>query len=120
MVEFILRDITSERLLYEYYPEGNRNRMSGLISVMLKGKDVILEVAAEDDFKCSLKDELEELKDSIDEMYEAIGTFELAEDWDIDVGDDEWYYYADKVIESLKQDLLQRKMKKRGVIVWQN
>ena len=118
MVEFILRNITNERLVYEYFPEGNRNRMSGLISVILKEKDVILDVAAEDDFKCSLKGELEELKDSIDEMYEALGEFQLAVDWDIDVGDDEWYYYAEKVIESLKYDLSQRKMRKRGIIVW--
>ena len=117
MVEFILRDITSERLLYEYYPEGERNRKSGLIRVLLKEKDIILDIAAEDDFKCSLKDELEELKDSIDEMYEALGEFQLAVDWDIDVGDDEWYYYAEKVIESLKYDLSQRKMKRHGVIV---
>ena len=41
MVEFVLRNITSERLVYEYYPEGKRNRMSGLISVRLKENDVI-------------------------------------------------------------------------------
>ena len=116
MVEFVLRNITSERLVYEYYPEGKRNRMSGLISVMLKEKDVVLDVAAEDDFRCSLKDELQELKDSIFEMYEALGEFQLAVDWDVDVSDDEWYYYADKVIEKLKQDLSQRKMRKQGMI----
>ena len=117
MVEFILRNITSERLVYEYYPEGKRNRMSGLISVRLKENDVILDVAAEDDFRCSLKDELQELKDSIFEMYEAIGEFQSADDWDVDVNDDEWYYYADKVIEKLKQDLSQRKMRKQGMLV---
>lgn len=117
MVEFVLRNITSERLVYEYYPEGKRNRMSGLIIVMLKEKDVVLDVAAEDDFRCSLKDELQELKDSIFEMYEAIGEFQSVDDWDVDVSDDEWYYYADKVIEQLKQDLSHQKMRKQGIIV---
>ena len=117
MVEFVLRNITSKRLVYEYYPEGKRNRMSGLISVMLKEKDVVLDVAAEDDFRCSLKDELQELKDSIFEMYEAIGELRLAVDLDVDVSDDEWYYYAEKVIEQLKQDLSQGKMKKQGMLV---
>ena len=116
MVEFVLRNMTNDRLMYEYYPEGKSNRMSGIISVLLKEKDVVLDVVAEDDFRCSLKEELQELKDSIFEMYESIGEFEYLEDWDVDVSDDEWYYYADKVIEQLKRDLSQRKMRKRGII----
>ena len=60
---------------------------------------------------------LQELKDSIFEMYEAMGEFQSADDWDVDVSDDEWYYYADKVIEQLKQDLSHQKMRKRGIIV---
>ena len=118
MVEFVLRNVNSDSMLYEYYPEGKKSKISGFISVMLKEKDIVLNVVAEDDFKCSTKEELKELKDAIDEMYQSIGAIEpIDDDWDVKVSDYEWYYYADKVMDSLRLDLLQGKIRKRGIVV---
>ena len=70
MVTFILKNRTVNRLVYEYYPEGDSEKLPGLISVWLKKSDVVLDVVAEDDFiTFSISKEISELRDSIDEIY---------------------------------------------------
>ena len=89
--------------MYEYYPEGDTEKLPGLISVWIKKRYVVLDIAAEADFiTFSTTKEIMELKDSIDEVYTELGMIpEIDEEWESIVEAYDWYYYADKVVDEL-------------------
>ena len=119
MVEFTLINRTANRLVYEYYPKGDTEKLPGLISVWIKKREVVLDIAAEADFIVfSASEEIRELKDSIDEVYMELDMIpESDEEWESLVEDYDWYYYAEKVMDRLRCDMEQGKLcKNEGVI----
>ena len=119
MVEFALKDVTDNRLVYEYYPKGDEEKLPGVISVWIKKRDVVLDIAAEDDFVTfSISDEVNKLKDSIDEIFEELGVIqESDDDWDLEIEGYDWYYYAEKVMQKLRDEISQGKVLKRGIVL---
>lgn len=78
MVAFVLKSRTANRLVYEYYPEGDTEKLPGLISVWIKKREVVLDIAAEADFIVfSTSEEIRELKDSIDEVYMELDMIQI-------------------------------------------
>ena len=114
MVEFVLVNRTANRLVYEYYPKGDTEKLPGLISIWIKKRNVVLDVAAEDDFiTFSTTEEIKELKDSIDEVYMELGIApENDDEWESIVEAYDWYYYAEKVMDRLRDDISQDKLNK--------
>ena len=105
MVTYVLKSRTANRLVYEYYPEGDTEKLPGLISVWMKKRNIALDIAAEADFIVfSTSEEIRELKDSIDEIYMELDMIpENDEDWESIVEAYDWYYYADKVVDELSK-----------------
>lgn len=111
MVEFVLKNRTPNRLVYEYYPEGDTEKIPGLISVWIRKRDVVLDVAAEDDFiTFSTIEEISKLKNSLDDIYAELGMTPENDEWDFTVESYDLYYYAEKVIDRLRDDMLQGKL----------
>lgn len=118
MVTFILKNRTVNRLVYEYYPEGDSEKLPGLISVWLKKSDVVLDVVAEDDFiTFSISKEISELRDSIDEIYAELGMSPESDEWEDFEDDNDCYYYADVVINKIKNAMLRMEFPDNGIIV---
>ena len=109
MVEFTLINRTANRLVYEYYPKGDTEKLPGLISVWIKKRDVVLDVPAEDDFiTFSTSEELSKLRDSFEEIYAELDMIpEDDEEWGAGIEDYDWYYYAEKVMDRLRSDIIQ-------------
>ena len=114
MVEFVLVNRTANRLVYEYYPKGDTEKLPGLISVWIKKRDVVLDVAAEGDFiTFSTSEELSKLRDSFEEIYAELDMIpEDDDEWESLVEDYDWYYYAEKVMDRLRDDISQDKLNK--------
>lgn len=105
MVEFTLINRTANRLVYEYYPKGDTEKLPGFISVWIKKRDVVLDVPAEEDFiMFSTSEELSKLRDSFEEIYKELDMIpEDDDEWESLVEDYDWYYYAEKVIDELSK-----------------
>ena len=105
MVEFIMKSRTANRLVYEYYPEGDKEKLPGIITVWFKKRDIVLDVAAEDDFiTFSASEEIRKLRDSFDELYAELDMLpESDAEWETLTVDYDWYYYADMVIDRLSE-----------------
>lgn len=119
MVEFALKNVTANRLVYEYYPKGDEEKLPGIISVWVNKRDVVLDIAAEDDFVTfSTTEEINKLKDSMDEVYEELGMIpDSDDDWNFDTEGYDWYYYAEKVMQKLRDNISNGKVLKRGILL---
>ena len=119
MVEFVLKSSTANRLVYEYYPKGDEEKLPGIISVWINKRDVVLDIAAEDDFVTfSTTEEINKLKDSLDEIYEELGMIPDSDyDWDFGTYEYDWYYYAEKVMQKLRDNISNGKVLKRGILL---
>ena len=120
MVEFTLINRTANRLVYEYYPKGDTEKLPGLISVWIKKRDVVLDVPAEDDFiMFSTSEELSKLRDSFEEIYKELDMIpEDDDEWESLVEDYDWYYYAEKVMDRLRSYMEQGKLCKDEEVIW--
>ncbi len=80
MVNFELKNRERNKLIYEYYPEGKKNKRPGLITIDLITEEYEVELA-EDDYLCSTSlEELIEMRNFINQMkLEEEGT-EVTED----------------------------------------
>ena len=119
MVEFVLKNVTANRLVYEYYPKGDEEKLPGIISVWINKRDVVLDIAAEDDFVTfSTTEEINKLKDSIEEVYEELGMIpDSDDDWNFDTEGYDWYYYAEKIMQKLRDEMSQGRVLNRGILL---
>ena len=120
MVTYVLKSRTDNRLVYEYYPKGDTEKLPGLISVWMKKRNIALDIAAEADFIVfSTSEEIRELKDSIDEVYMELDMIpESDEEWESIVEAYDWYYYAEKVIDELSRCIYYGNFYNAGKIEW--
>ncbi len=120
MVKFFIEKKDNNKAIYKYYPEDDLEKTGGIINVDLKTGDMAVDVPAEMDFKCAaVADELNELRNAIDEMRKERGAAPLTEDeLPTATEDREWYFYADHVIRRLKEEGETANMPENGTVAW--
>ena len=120
MVTFIIDSKDDAKVVYRYYPENHMDSAFGLIGVNLENGNITLDVVAEEDFLCRTSaNELNEMRDVINEMRIENGEPSLTEEeWPTAIEADEWYYYADHVIHRLRDEIEKRNIPDKGVVVW--
>lgn len=120
MVTFVIENTDSTKAVYRYYPENHMDLSFGLVSVCLENGDATIDVAAEEDFICRTStDELNSMRDAINEMRKENGNPPLTEEESPTATEsNEWYYYADHVIRRLKEELENGNIPEKGTVAW--
>ena len=120
MVTFELKGMTSDKVVYKYFPENHRESAFGVFSISLVNGDVELEVAAEMDYlrRTSAK-KLNEMRDAINEMRKENGEPPLTEEeLPIATEDEEWYQYADHAIRRIKKAMEEGNILEKDTVAW--
>lgn len=120
MVTFVIDNKDSAKAVYRYYPENHIDSSFGIISVHLNNGDVSIDKVAEEDFLCrTFANELNSMRDAINEMRKENGEPPFTED-ELSAAnkDDEWYYYADHVIRRIKEEVENGNIPEKGTVAW--
>ena len=120
MVSFVIDSKDSTKVVYRYYPENNIDSPFGIISAQLINGNVSIDKVAEEDFLCRTSaDDLYSIRDAINEMRRENGEPPLTEDDLPTVTEgDEWYYYADHVIQRIRGELENGDVPEKGTLAW--
>ena len=120
MVTFKLVTQTETSIIYNYYPDGRENRGFGIICIDLINDTIILKKMAANDFeRVVTKEELNEMRASINEMRLENGESELSEDeLPIATEDEILRYYADHAINAIWEAYKEGKPLKYGSRAW--
>jgi len=120
MVTFKLVNQTESFAIYHYYPEGNENIECGVIRLNIPSKTAVLEKLAEKDFERIItKDELNQSRESINEMREEIGQPPLTEEeLPVATHDIVSRFYADPAISAIQDACQSGEIPKSGKQMW--
>ena len=120
MVTFYIESRDAAQVVYKYFPEGHMDKAFGLIRVDLVREKISVKVVAEEDFVCiTSSDELNKMRNAINEMRLENGEPPLTEDeLPVATEDSEWYYYADHVIRRLIEDFDKGTVPEKGTVAW--
>lgn len=116
MVKFKLMDITSERLVYHYYPESNLEKKPGVIIADRKTGEVWVEELAEDDWEREISaEEANDLVDDINRMIAESDGIDF-EDYVSEAG--HLIYFGVHAADRIRKDLAEGNIPKEGVSAW--
>ena len=120
MVKFILKEKIGTTFTYEYFPEDDTSKEAGIIVVDVSAGSVNIEKVAEKDFECFTSvEELNEMRDAINEMRKENGKPPLTEEECSSTPEDSaWYFYADHAINKLCDLFNNGEEPTEGVSMW--
>ena len=120
MVTFKLVARTDTKITYHYYPQGREDRDFGIISIDLAIGIVILEkLAVDDSERVITKEELNEMRDSINSMRLENGEKELSED-ELPIATEDVIsrYYADHAMNAIFEAYKKGSPLESGIVKW--
>lgn len=120
MVTFFLDSKDSMQATYKYYPENDTAKACGYIKADLIKGEISIITAAEGDFlRRASADELNHMRDSINEMRIENGKPPLTEkELPTANKDEKWYCYVDYAIKKLTEELSKGNIPEKGVAAW--
>lgn len=120
MVTFNIESKETDKVTYRYFPENHYESAYGVFSISLVNGDIVLEVVAEEDFLCRTSaQELNEMRDAINEMRKENGEPPLTEEeLPTATEDEEWYQYADHAIRRVKEEMEKGIIPESGTVAW--
>lgn len=120
MVTYFIDSRNNTEVVYKYYPEDHTDKSYGLIKVDLVREKVSVKVVAEEDFLCRTSaDELNNMRNAINEMRLENGEPPLTEEELPTAAEgSEWYYYAEHVIRRLIEEFDKGNVPEKGTVAW--
>ena len=120
MVTFRLLYKTENEIRYEYYPEGDKNSMAGLIGInTIQNMIELLQPAEQDRERVIKAEELNSMRDSINEMRKENGEPLLTEEELPTATEDSRYYqYASHAINGIGEAYEKGNILNEGTIAW--
>lgn len=120
MVVFVVNEKDDNKAVYRYYPENHTDSSFGIITVCLESGEAFIVRVAEEDFICKTSaDELNSMRDAINEMRKENGEPPITdEELSTATENEEWYYYADHVICRIREELGNGKIPEKGMVAW--
>lgn len=120
MVKFRLKEKNNNKYTYEYFPEGDLKKETGIIIVDTVAESVWIEKVAEKDFECyTTAEELNDMRDSINKMRAEDGEPPLTEEeLPTATKNEKWFYYADKAINRLCDLFNNGEEPTEGFVAW--
>ena len=120
MVKYNLLKIENDVYIYEYFPEGNKNKKGGVIELDINSKTIkIKTIAEEDSLRIITAKELNEQRESVNRWRKEDGMPLLTEEeWPIATEDEEWYYYGSHVVSVIWKDFENGTLQEQGQVAW--
>lgn len=120
MVKFYLISLIDNIATYEYYPDGDQSKQSGIITLDIKTGEIILVKTAEEDWSSIITAEsMNEMRNAINQMREEIGEKHLPEDeLTVATEDELHYYYASYVMDRIEEYFEKREIPEHGIVAW--
>ena len=120
MVTFKLLDKTGKVIRYEYFPEDDKNSEAGIIGINVDEESiVVVKMAERDSLRHVLASELNEMRDSINEMRKENGEPQLTEEELPTATEDEVFYcYASHAISKIKEAYEKGCVLEEGMAAW--
>jgi hypothetical protein len=106
--------------VYNYFPENNKDKAHGVVFIELDIGDIVLDTVAEmDGIRRATAEELNSMRDAINQMQIENGDPPLTEEeLPIATEDEEWYAYADHVMRRLRDEKRKGNIPEKGMIAW--
>ena len=120
MVTYNLLKIENGVYIYEYFPEGRRTKKSGSIELDVNLKTIkIKTIAEEDSLYIITKEELNNSRNSINELRKEEGLPPLTEK-ELPTANKniKLYYYGSHVVHAIWKDFKQGTLKEKGMVAW--
>ena len=120
MVTFFIDSRDATQVVYKYYPEDHTDKAFGVIIVDLVSEEISVKVVAAEDFLCRTSaDELNEMRNAINEIRLENGEPPLTEE-ELPTATEgsEWYYYADHAIRRLIEEFDKGIVPEKGTVAW--
>lgn len=122
MVTYELVRRNESTLVYEYWPENDRESRPGRVVIDLNSETVSLEMPAERDFQSRTTGaDMNALRDSINSMRQERGEPPLSEEELPSEPDDavyKWWWYYDHVLRDLSRRHDEGEIPERGMVAW--
>ena len=120
MVIFEPEERSEQFVKYKYYPEGDKDKKPGIIKLDLIADTIDVIVSAEGDrIRHAPADELNNLRNSINQMRRERGKQELSEEeLPIATENEEWYWYADHAIRKIAEAYRKGEILEKGSSAW--
>lgn len=120
MVTFKLLYKTDTEIRYEYYPEDDKNSNAGLIGINVVEDTIeLLQVAERDRMRIITAEELNSMRDSINEMRKENGTPLLTEEeLPTATEDSKYYQYASHTMQKINEAYESGCILEEGMAAW--
>ena len=120
MVTYFIDSKDATQVVYKYYPENHTDKACGHIRANLDSEKITIDAVAEEDFVCRTSaDELNEMRNAINEMRLENGEPPLTEEeLPTATEGDEWYYYADHMVRRLIEEFEKGNIPESGTVAW--
>ena len=120
MVTFKLLYKSDKEIRYEYFPENDKLSEAGIIGIDVNQNSIfIIQPAERDTLRRVSASELNELRDSINEMRKENRESPLAEEeLPIATENDVFYYYASHAIRKIAEDYDEGHIHEEGMVAW--
>jgi len=120
MVTFVINSKNAKNVVYKYYPENHTDSIHGVITIHLENGSITLDVVAEEDFLRKISaDELNKMRNAINEMRIENGEPPLTEEaLPTATESEEWYYYAAHAMRRMREEFVKGKILEKGTVAW--
>ncbi|ADL53674.1 hypothetical protein [Clostridium cellulovorans] len=120
MVTFKLLYKAEKEIRYEYFPENDKNSSAGIIGINIDEEKIfIVQPAERDSLRHIPASELNELRDSINEMRKENGEPPLTEaELPTATEDDVFYYYASHAMSKIAEAYDEGTVLEQGTVAW--
>ena len=120
MVTFKILYKTDTEIRYEYYPEDDKNSIAGLIGINVVEDTIeLLQPAERDRMRIIKAEELNFMRDSINEMRKENGELPLSEEeLPTATEDSKYYQYASHAIRKINEAYEDGRVLEDGMVAW--
>ena len=120
MVTFELIENTIDFIRYRYYPENHRDREPGIIEFDIKSGSIVVDTPAADDFIRTVSaEELNSMRNRIDEMRKENDESEFTEnELPIAQKNEQWYWFANHAIKAIEDAYNSGEILTEGIATW--
>ncbi len=120
MVKFYLISIIGNIATYEYYPDGDKSKGSGIITLDTVSGEINLVKKAEDDWSHIISAEnMNDMQETINKMREENGEKHLSEnEFPVATEDELYLYYASHAMDRIEEYFEKGEVPESGMVVW--
>lgn len=120
MVKFYLISIIGNIATYEYFPDGDKSKACGIITLnTVSGEIILVKIAEEDWSNIITAESMNEMRNAINQICEEIGEKHLSEyELTVATEDELHYYYASYAMDRIEEYFKKGEVPESGMAMW--